>query len=107
MASEYPVVKVIWADCVSDSAWQPLAKIKEYPPVWCTTVGFLLYKDRFVIRLCDTLSEDGDGANAIIIPKGWVREFTCLVDPSAPLPRGPRRPRRGSLALQGRGDESK
>lgn len=64
------IVEVIWNDTLSDAGWKDVDKIMFVPLPVCTTVGYLLYKDKHVIRLAHSLNEGQ--ADYTLIPTGSV-----------------------------------
>jgi len=69
---EYRLVRVKWIDATTDSGWIDIDTAKNYKPIQCETVGYLLKDDEKYIVVASTVS--GDQCNGIIsIPKKWIK----------------------------------
>lgn len=63
----HPLIEVTWVDIVKYSGWEPHEEVEL--PVF-KSLGWLVYEDDFVIKIADTLDEEGIGFGIMAIPKG-------------------------------------
>ena len=63
----HPLVEITWVDIVKYSGWEPHEEVEL--PVF-KSLGWLVYEDDFVIKIADTLDEEGIGFGIMAIPKG-------------------------------------
>jgi hypothetical protein len=81
---QYEKVIVVWQDINScDSAWNSEEDLKDLKPAICTTIGYL-YEDNdnfiktFATYSIDSLTDDMDVGDAIVIPKGVIIKMEKL-----------------------------
>ena len=75
---EGALVYVKWVDPSSTAKWLEKDEAKGRTPMHCETVGFFLNRDRDVIRICCSRSEEGRVADVFVIPRGCVKEIREL-----------------------------
>jgi len=73
---DYPLVKVITLDWVSNSEWMHIDKARKLKPVECHSVGHLLTKTRSKVQIFGSYSYDEDGTIEVgtieTMPGSWV-----------------------------------
>jgi len=82
----FPAVKIVWVDAAVINEWKTVAELTKdevADAAPCTTIGFLIKKNRKFYYVANTVSsgetEDEIVSNGIIlIPKKWVSSFTEL-----------------------------
>ena len=82
------LVKVVWNDACDVPGWfsleEELQEILEEPlpePLECTSVGFLVRRNKTAIWLTNMYAEDQQGLRGggiQVIPAGFVKEFSVL-----------------------------
>ena len=61
------LIEITWVDIVKEPGWEPHDEV-ELPTF--TSIGWLMYEDDSVIKIADTLDEDGNGFGIMALPKG-------------------------------------
>ena len=78
----FPVVRIIWIDAVATNSWTTIPELKteagtDTEP--CTTIGFLVLKNRQYYYVASTVSNIVKGEpvvnNIMMIPRKWVKSF--------------------------------
>ncbi len=77
LRAEAPVVEVQWVDATSHTGWKSRA-VEKLAPVECLTVGYKLHEDKMYMRIAQSLANNGDYADVIVIPRQWVRRVRRL-----------------------------
>lgn len=67
MNNEIKTVK--WSDSASYRGWRSEEEVKKLRPLSCTTIGFLIDETDEFIVLSQTVADDGDLSETIVIPK--------------------------------------
>ena len=68
------LILIDWADaCAATSAWQQGIEIAP-----CSTVGFLVKKDKKQLVIAHTKAFDGQHAGQFAIPRGFVKEYKII-----------------------------
>ena len=76
---KFPLVEVVWHDAAGETGWESLYDAQQADIVECTTLGYLIKKDRRRVVIASSLR--GDGArveHTTTIPRTWVVEITHL-----------------------------
>ncbi len=60
---------VVWVDIIKDPGWCEHTEV-ECPTL--TSVGWTVYEDDAVLKLADTLDEEGTGFGIMALPKGVI-----------------------------------
>ena len=74
----YPIVRVEWVDCASDSGWatnKEFDKMRLAKPV---NEGWLYSKDKNSVKLFASYDKDEDGyvfGDRTMIPRAWVKKI--------------------------------
>lgn len=78
----FPVVRIIWIDAVATNSWKtvPELKAEEHEDTEpCTTIGFLVLKNKQYYYVASTVSNVVKGEpvvnNIMMIPRKWVKAF--------------------------------
>ena len=77
----YPIVRVEWVDCTSDSGWatdKEFNKMRLAKPV---NEGWLYSKDKESVKLFASYDKDEDGyvfGDRTMIPRAWVKKIQKL-----------------------------
>ena len=61
------LVEITWVDIVKEPGWEPHEDVEL--PVF-RSIGWLMYEDDFVIKIADTLDQEGVGFGIMALPKG-------------------------------------
>jgi hypothetical protein len=69
------LVEVEWVDILATSGWE---KLEEVVPPTFYTYGYLVYKDKDVIKVSSTKDESGDWYGTHAFPKGCVKKIRPL-----------------------------
>lgn len=73
------LIEVDWDDIVSDPAWIAEEKTLKRPPVKCKTVGYVINKDKQVLRLSHTIQLcDKPERDVTVIPVGCITRIRRL-----------------------------
>lgn len=64
-----PLLEVKWVDIISDSSWTPPEDV-ECPEF--TTIGWLAYEDEVVLKVADTIDEEGKLWGVTAFPQGVI-----------------------------------
>ncbi len=72
-----PLLMVKWVDIISDSSWTPAEEV-ECPEF--VTVGYLAYEDDLVLKIADTLDEEGKLWGVTAFPQGVILNKKCISD---------------------------
>ena len=68
-------VKVIWVDAKSyNGEWLDLERISEFEPEVCNTKGWVVYENKDILMVAQSISECG-AYNIMLIPKGCIRRI--------------------------------
>ena len=67
-------LQIKWLDITSKNGWSSEKDCAETQPSDCYSVGFYLNEDEKVIRISDSVDDDGD-RSVLVIPKGVVVEI--------------------------------
>ena len=75
-----PLVLVEWEDISGTSTWSSEEEIqKDAKPIFCQTVGWRLpSKNKRVINIVATRTEQGDASDRTTLPRGCVRSIRRL-----------------------------
>lgn len=73
-------VKVEWSDSCEFTGWD--SHTADYPPVACTSVGFIVKRTKKALTLSATISLH-NGCQHITIPRGCITKITELTDAQA------------------------
>ena len=63
----HPLIEITWVDIIKEPGWDTHEDVEL--PVF-RSVGWLVYEDDFVIKIADTLDEEGNGYAIMALPKG-------------------------------------
>ena len=69
------LVTVEWRDILGTAGWEKPDEVN--PPV-ITTVGYLIHKDKDVIKIAHTKDEKGAWSGITAFPKGCVKSITNI-----------------------------
>jgi hypothetical protein len=74
------MVRVEWVDSCSDEGWFKINSLRAKEPTvsHCTTVGFLLKKDRDKVCIVQNMSDTGSVGDLMAIPRRAVNKLTIL-----------------------------
>ncbi len=73
-----PIVEIEWEDSASKGGWANREVYRKLSPMRVRTVGFLLERSPRKVIVLQTLAEDGDGTDAVVIPAGCVKKLRRL-----------------------------
>lgn len=87
----YPIVYVRWKDAESNGGpgWQDkedLYRWAKEPLRECLTVGFLIYRDKNMIVICETLADSQTGQGTKI-PIKWITSIQVMEPNEDAVPR--------------------
>jgi len=74
----YKIVKVEWDDISAYTAWRNIGEVKDCTPLRCVTVGTRVKAKRGNLAVFQTISENMNVADAMIIPKKNVRKVEVI-----------------------------
>ena len=63
----HPLIEISWVDIVKEPGWDTHDEV-DLPTF--TSIGWLVYEDDFVIKIADTIDEEGNGYGIMALPKG-------------------------------------
>ena len=63
----HPLIEITWVDIIKEPGWDTHEDVEL--PVF-RSVGWLVYEDDSVIKIADTLDEEGNGYGIMAFPKG-------------------------------------
>jgi hypothetical protein len=69
------LVEVEWVDILATSGWE---KVEDVNPPTFYTYGYLIYKDKDVIKVSSTKDESGDWYGTHAFPKGCIKKIRPL-----------------------------
>jgi len=69
------LVTVEWRDILGTAGWEKPDEVN--PPV-ITTVGYLIHKDKDVIKIAHTKDEKGAWSGITAFPRGCVKSITNI-----------------------------
>ena len=77
------MVKVKWVDITSVSSWERTPTIEATEPLQCTSLGFVVYVDARVLRICGTIAQTSDPNipllnDSTVFPREVVRSIEVL-----------------------------
>ncbi len=75
MDSDYPLVLVTWLDITATAGWEPASEVE---PMEVKTLGWLVHEDEKVLKVGNSLGEDGDVYGISALPIGCVVGITTL-----------------------------
>ena len=64
-----PLVELVWHDILKEPGWEPAENVEL--PVF-RSVGWLMFEDDTVVKIADTLDEEGVGFGIMALPRGVV-----------------------------------
>lgn len=71
-------VEVLWIDPMTEGGWMPLEVAEEAQPATCVNVGYLLSRDRKVIRIVSGYASNDSVSDVFVIPIACVRRVRFL-----------------------------
>ena len=74
----YKMAKVEWEDISGYSAWRDREDMAKCRPLNCVSVGTLVKVTRGNVGLSLSISENGDGSGATVIPKKNIRNMKVI-----------------------------
>ena len=78
---DYPIVIITWLDHTGTSAWKTLDEVKSTVHVTCKTIGWLVHEDKNVVKVYDSMTDDGGfGGESIIHKKLMVSKEEVVFD---------------------------
>ena len=69
------LVIVEWRDIIGTAGWDKPDEVN--PPV-ITTTGYLIHKDKDVVKVANTKDEKGDWSGITAFPRGCVKSITNI-----------------------------
>ena len=69
------LVTVEWRDILGTSGWE---KPDEVNPPLITTIGYLIHKDKDVVKVAHTKDEKGAWSGITAFPRGCVKSITNI-----------------------------
>ena len=69
------LVTVEWRDNLGTSGWE---KPEEVNPPVITTIGYLIHKDKDVVKVAHTKDEKGAWSGITAFPRGCVKSITNI-----------------------------
>jgi len=69
------LVTVEWRDILGTSGWEKPSEVT--PPTFWTT-GFLIQKDREIVKIASTKDEKGEWSTITAFPSGCVKKITSI-----------------------------
>ena len=69
------LVTVEWRDILGTAGWEKPDEVN--PPV-ITTVGYLIHKDKDVVKIAHTKDEKGAWSGITAFPRGCVKSITSI-----------------------------
>jgi len=69
------LVTVEWRDILGTSGWE---KPEEVNPPVITTIGYLIKKDKYVVKVAHTKDEKGAWSGITAFPRGCVKSITNI-----------------------------
>lgn len=78
MKKNLTMVKVDWVDSCSDDAWQHESIALEHTVAPCSSVGYLLKKNKKEVSLSLSRSDLGKVFMVLAIPRGCIKKITTL-----------------------------
>jgi len=76
--SKKKIVCVDWEDASSNSGYWSKKDTNEFSTVNARTIGYMVEKNKKMVKLCTENFEDGGFRHVHCIPKGMVRKITVL-----------------------------
>ncbi len=76
-----PLVEVIWHDAAGETGWESLHSAQQADIIVCTTLGYLIKKDRRRVVIASSIREDITRVeHTTTIPRTWVVKITPLAE---------------------------
>ena len=75
MDTDYPLVLITWLDITATAGWEPADEVE---PLEVQTLGWLVHEDDKVIKIGNSIGEDGDVYGISALPIGCVVGITTL-----------------------------
>ena len=75
METEHTLVLVKWLDITAVAGWEPASDVE---PIEVQTLGWIAYQDDKVIKVGNSLGEDGEVYGISALPQGCVLSTTIL-----------------------------
>jgi hypothetical protein len=69
------LVKVFWRDILGTAGWE---KPDEVNPPLLTTTGYLIQKNKDVVKVAHTQDEKGDWSGITAFPSGCIKKITDI-----------------------------
>ena len=73
-----PIVIIEWVDSCSDDGWMKVPKAKEHTVSHCTSVGYLIKKDKEQVCIVQNTSDTESVGDIMAIPRKAVTKITTL-----------------------------
>ena len=70
------LVKVVWRDIIGTSGWEKAEEVN--PPVIQTT-GYLIQKNRKVVKVANTQDDKGEWSSITAFPTGCIEEIIDIL----------------------------
>ena len=83
METDHTLVLVTWLDITAVAGWEPA---KDVEPIEVQTIGWIAYEDDKVLKIGNSLGEDGDIYGITALPQGCVLSTTVLHASPVPSP---------------------
>jgi hypothetical protein len=83
METDHTLVLVTWLDITAVAGWEPA---KDVEPTEVQTIGWIAYEDDKVLKIGNSLGEDGDVYGITALPQGCVLSTTVLHVSPVPSP---------------------
>lgn len=71
-------VEVIWIDPMTEGGWMTLEAAEEAQPATCANIGYLLNRDRKVLRLVSGYNSTDTVSDVFAIPIACVKKVRFL-----------------------------
>ena len=76
MRNNPKLVKVVWRDILGTSGWE---KPEEVKPQVIQTTGYLIQKNRKVVKVATTQDEKGEWSSITAFPTGCIEEIIDIL----------------------------
>ena len=71
------LIEVFWLDIVANASWLSLEKAQNYNPSKCYSVGYYINEDDTVLRISESINDDGERSICVIL-KGCIKSINKL-----------------------------
>lgn len=81
------LVKLEWLDIASQSGWMSVRDAREFKPIRCVDVGWVLHRDEHSLTLFRSRNSDGSIGDVAVFPTGCIVRVTQLEAKAARPPK--------------------